>query len=237
VQKLIANSDHKNVLRGQTGSSLILLILVTAIAMFIGQMEILQRQMELNKETSAAAAQESRYHLVSFLDNSLGQEMALRNSRYSINALLKQCLTGKPTPCDERQSYDMVLVSPTPPLVFQGGAWPDIPAGVPFLAGGLATNKLFFTPSGGRCPSPGLTNPTPGCPLQAIIQFKPVCGGTVNGPELTVAGGGPCASGATGFDITVGVGKLYGTELVYHQKTSSGGDAKVYRFSSLILKY
>ncbi len=224
-------------LYGRQGSSLILMVLTIAVGMFIGQMIVMARELEVLKEANVAASQETRFHLVSFLDSALGQEMALRNSRYSVNALLRRCLTGVPTPCDERQSYDMVLISPTPPMVYQGGAWPELPAGVPMIAGGLDSNKLFFTPTGGRCFDTTLTAPTEACPLQAIIQFKPICGGTLSSPELTVPEGGNCLKGATGFDITIGVGKLLGNQLVYHQKTDSGGDAKIYRFSALILKY
>lgn len=229
-------TTFENRFKDQSGSSLILMVLITAVALFIAQMAIVTRQLEQNKRTQENMAQETRLQLVSFLDTALGQEMTLRNSRYSINAELKRCLTGAPNPCDEATSYDMVFASPTPPLVFQGGTWPDMPDGVPLLAGGLNTNKLFFTPTGAHCPDTTLTEANESCPLQAIIQFKPLCGGDINNPEISVGGPKPCTGGATGFDITVGVGKFLGNSLVYHQRTTSGGDAKVYRFSALILK-
>jgi hypothetical protein len=212
------------------------MVLLIALLMFIGQSNLMMQQLQLQREARSAAADETRYNLVSFLDSTIGQEMTLRNSRYSINNQLKQCLTGTPTPCDERVMYDMILASPTPPVVFQGGTWPEMAAGVPMLAGGLKTNKLFYTPTGAHCPDPTATEATSACPLQAIIQFRPLCGGNINAPDFKIVGGALCAGPATGFDVIVGVGKLLGSNVVYHQKTTSGGDAKIYRFSALIMK-
>ncbi len=225
----------KNILN-QKGSSLILLVMVISVVMFTFQVTIAARQLKNAEQARDATAQEVRYQMLSFLDSTLGQEMTLRNSRYSINEALIRCLSGSPSPCDEREDYDMVLASPTPPLVFQGGAWPEMPAGVPLLAGGLNTNKLFYTPTGGRCPTVGLEEVNTLCPLQAIIQFRPICGGTATAPELSTPGGGPCTGPATGIDVTIGVGKHLAGRLVYHKRTNSGGDAKVYRFSALLLK-
>lgn len=220
----------------QRGSSLILMVMVVSIVMFAFQVTIAARQLKNAEQARDATAQEIRYQLLAFLDSTLGQEMTLRNSRYSINADLIRCLSASPSPCDEREDYEMVLASPTPPLVFQGGAWPQMPAGVPLLAGGLNTNKLFYTATGGRCPVVGLETVNDLCPLQAIIQFRPICGGRPEAPEPTIPGGGPCSGPATGIDVTIGVGKHLGGKLVYHKRTSSGGDAKIYRFSSLLLQ-
>lgn len=230
------NERKFSLLRKDEGSSFLIMIMVTAALMFTIQMVMIARQMEIWKLGRDSSAQESRFQILAFLDSTLGQEMTLRNSRFSINSELKRCLTGTPSPCDERESYDMILASPTPPLVFQGGTWPDIPADVPWLAGGLLTNKLFYTPTGGRCPIQNITDVNETCPLQAIIQFKPLCGGTKEVPDISTPGGGVCTGPATGFDITIGVGKLLGTQLVYRQRTAMGGDAKTYRFTAMILR-
>ena len=223
-------------LNNAKGSALLISLFILSAIIFILQMNSSMDQLAQNKNALKASAQESRLHMVAFFETTLGDEMSLRNSRFSINAKLKECLTGIPVPCDERESYDMVLVSPTPPLAFQGGTWPTLPSEIPILSGGLTANKIFYTPTGGRCPHTALTSATEVCPLQAIVQFKPLCGGTMSNPELSAPTGNICPGGAKGFDITIGVGKLVGSSLSYKQKTGPGGDASTFRFSSMILK-
>lgn len=169
------------------------------------------------------------------LETLLADELALRNSRFTTNHNLYRCLFANPTPCDQSQSYDLLLYTPNPPLLFSG-IWPNPPAAMGKLAGGLSTNKVFYTKSSSRCPD-SVTTADTSCPLQAIVQFKPLCGGTPSAPaplmefnakEESVPATS-CHGRATGFDISIGVGVFRNGSLIYKNDTSKSGDTRIYR--------
>lgn len=191
----------------------------------------------MQKSWMASTTFANKHQLVYVLGDDLAQGISLQFSRYATNSALERCLKGLPTPCDETQTYEMVLYAPIGQQSFQGGTWPAAPVGALLLAGGRTTNTALFKGTGARCPNPTQTIADDFCPLQPLIQFKPLCGGTVSSPNLTVAGGGPCTGPATGFDITVGVARYFGGNLIFHNNTSPGGDAQVYRFPATILNH
>lgn len=222
-------------MKNQNGSSLLIFVLgVLAISLII-EGSILTQHLNLQKNYVASLTVENRNHLVYNLGEYLSQDIALRFSRYSSNSELEQCLKGLPQPCDESQVYDMVLYAPIMQQSFQGGIWPDPPTGALLLAGGMNKNLALYLSTGSRCPLGDKTSADNFCPLQGVIQFKPLCGGTADVPEISVAGGKPCLKGANGFDITIGVARFFNNNLIYHKNTSAGGDARTYRFSARTL--
>lgn len=211
-------------LKCQKGSVLMMTLIIGIIA-FIGALFIMQRQLSSMKFERQGQVFEARMYLLNQLSDLLIQEITIRNSRFSTNAQLHQCITGIPTPCDENQRYDMILYAPNPPVSYQGGPWPAPPVGITPVAGGLTGNKLFFTPSGGRCFNGGaLTEPNSACPIQAIVQFRPLCGGT---PDIPAPG--PCTGAAYGFEVFAGVGIYFNGYFSYQQKEM---DQVVFRFNS-----
>ncbi len=222
--------DCRYNLKNQRGSSLLILVLgVVAICLII-EGSLLTQHINLQKNYVASLTVENRNHLVYNLGEYLSQDIALRFSRYSNNIELEQCLKGIPQPCDESKVYDMVLYAPIMQQSFQGGIWPDPPVGALLIAGGLQKNLALYQTTGARCPLGDKTKADQFCSLQGIVQFKPLCGGTSEVPEISVAGGKVCAAGATGFDITIGVARFLNDSLIYHKNTSAGGDARTYRF-------
>lgn len=143
---------------------------------------------------------------------------------------------GDSNPCDEQILYEMVLYSPTPPVSYGGGSWPVAPAGITALAGGLTSNKIVYNSYGGRCDVLGIVEPSERCPVQAIIQFRPLCGGTLAIPDFSVAGGAPCTGPANGFEFVVGIGLLNNHDLVYKNDTTQNGYSRLYRIPASILR-
>lgn len=224
----------KKNMKNQNGSSLLMIVLAMTFVSLIIEGSILTQHVNLRKSYLNTLTVENKNHLVYNLGEYLSQDIALRFSRYSSNTELEKCLKGFPEPCDERKVYDMVLYSPIMQQSFQGGAWPDPPEGALLLAGGLENNLALYRPTGARCPKNNLTNADDFCSLQGVVQFKPLCGGTSEVPDLSVAGGKVCTGGAKGFDITIGVAKFMNNTLIYHKNTQAGGDARIYRFPAKI---
>ena len=220
----------------QKGMSLLLILMIIATVSLLAQMNLVLKSLNLQADWKNSTTFTNKNSLVFALAEQLSSEIPLQFSRYSINANLENCLKGINTPCDERTSYDMVLFAPVEQQSFQGGLWPDAPPGVLLLAGGKTISPVLYRFSGARCPYPTQAEANDFCPLQAIIQFKPLCGGTNDIPNLSVPGGGVCTGPATGFDITVGVARFMNGRLVYHENIKPGGDAQVFRFSSNALR-
>lgn len=217
----------------QKGFSVLPFILVMSVVLFIGQQFIMMDQQNTYKNLLYSQSVEAQKNLLNYLEEMVSNELALRNSRFSTNSELSRCLSGLPSPCDETITYDMVLYSPNPPVLYAGGAWPLPPSGISKIAGGLTSNKIVYTRAGGTCPS-SFSEPNNACPLQAIIRFKPLCGGTPIAPQLR-ATPGLCTGAATGFDISIGVGILKGADLVYQNNSTSYGDTRVFRIKSASL--
>lgn len=223
-------------IRSRRGASVLVLVMAFGLAILIGQTYMLARQIQGYKETQRTNLSAARIHLLSMLDQMLAQQITIRNSRFGTNSELARCLTGTPSPCDERISYDMILYAPNPPVIYQGGAWPAPIAGLTTTAGGLNSNKILFNAAGGRCDSRGTNEPSESCPMQAIIQFRPLCGGSVSIPDFQGTSGSICGAAANGFEFTIGVGIISNGNFVYHADTSQNGDAKVYRMSATVLQ-
>ena len=216
------------------GSALLIFIMIFGLTVFIGQLFMLDQQLNGLKNIKVAQIKEGRSTMLSVLDDLLAQEITVRNSRFNVNTSLIQCLTANPSPCDERISYDMVLFAPNPPVSYAGGPWPAPPAGITRLAGGLNGNKIVYNAAGGRCDTLGITEPSAGCPIQAIVQFRPLCGGNFSIPQISVAGGAVCLGPAKGFQITVGVGVFLNNQLIFHNSTAQDGDARMYQISAAL---
>ncbi|HPI40144.1 MAG TPA: hypothetical protein PLJ21_05025, partial [Pseudobdellovibrionaceae bacterium] len=86
----------------------------------------------------------------------------------------------------------------------------------------------------GRCDVLGEFEMSERCPLQAIIRFRPLCGGTVAIPTLS---GLPCTGPVTGIEIIAGVAILMNGQFVYHQKTDQDRDSILMRVSSNLFNY
>lgn len=178
---------------------------------------------------------DSRNQLLSQLEELIESELTIRNSRFDINTKLSECLTGVPQPCDETIFYDMVLYPPTPPFIYEGGGWPAAPNNFLPVAGGLNSNKVLYDRYGTRCKVVNLSDPNMTCPVQAIIRFKPLCGGTNDVPDFSVPGGALCPGPAKGIEIYIGIGVVFNNMFSYKFNTSaSGGDTRVYRYNSKI---
>lgn len=215
-------------LKNNSGTSTLIFLFVVSTLVFIGQTFIFMDQQNVFQYLIDTQNTEAKLSLLGSIETLVADELALRNSRFDSNVNFRRCLFGTPTPCDETETYDMILFSPNPPILYSGGAWPSPPAGMSIIAGGLVTNPIFYTRSAGICPPPAPTGPTALCPLQAIIRFKPLCGGTVSEPS-SQAVPGPCAGPATGFDITIGVGVFWRGQLKFKNDITFKGDARVYR--------
>jgi len=228
----------------QKGMSLLLILTIIAIVSLLAQFNLVSKSLDLQKDWINSSTFTNKNSLVFSLAEDLSNEIALQFSRYDLNSNLEKCLKGNavgqagfPFGCDERVSYDMVLFAPIEQQSFIGGDWPPAPLGALFLAGGKTSNIVLYRSSGSRCPITTLTAADDFCPLQPIVKFKPICGGSNDIPNLTIPGGGPCgATPATGFDITIGVARYMNGVLIYHENTKPGGDAQVFRFSSNILR-
>lgn len=217
--------------KNKKGVSVLPFILIMSIVLFIGQQFLMMDQQNTFKNILTTQSVESQKALLSNLEDLVADELALRNSRFSINTNYYRCLYASPSPCDETQSYDIILYSPNPPVTYAGGAWPTPPNGISKIAGGLNINKVVYTRAAGIC---NQSEPNQGCPIQAIIQFKPLCGGTPSDPT-TQATPGPCPGRANGFDVSIGVGVYKNNELVYKNDTSANGDTRVYRIKATSL--
>jgi len=225
----------------QKGASLLLILTIIAFVSLLAQFNLVSKSLDLQKDWINSTTFTNKNTLVFSLAEDLSNEISLQFSRYKVNSALENCLKGNGdgtgSPCDESVSYDMVLFAPIEQQSFIGGEWPNAPSGALFLAGGKTSNLVLYRSSGSRCPIPSLTAANDFCPLQPIIRFKPLCGGTNDIPNLTIPGGGPCGTKpATGFDITIGVARYMNGTLIYHENIKPGGDAQVFRFSANILR-
>lgn len=224
---------RSNLFLNNDGFGILPFILIISLVLFIGQQFMMMDQQNTFKGLLYTQNIEAQKSLIANLETLVADELALRNSRFSINYDYFRCLYANPSACDETQYYDMVLFSPNPPITYGGGAWPTAPAGISMIAGGLNANKILYTRAAGICnPPPG--EPNNGCPLQAIIRFKPLCGGTPDNPQPQ-ATPGPCPGRATGLDISIGVGVYKNGQFTYRNDTSIYGDTKLYRIKSMSL--
>lgn len=226
----ITKVNHYKILKSNRGASILFIIVLFALGIFIGQQFILKKHLDSLKSIRYNQIREARISLLKSLEEIITNESGLQNSRFSINSSLEQCITGVPAPCDERVLYEMVLFTPNPPVTFTGLPWPAAPAGIDRLAGGLTSNKVVYNTAGGRCDSFGIFDLTVHCPIQAIIQFRPLCAGTTSIPQLS-ATPGLCSGPANGFEFTAGIGILMNDQFVYHQRTGQDGDAVLLRVS------
>ncbi len=220
------------ILKQNRGASVLFVIVLFSIAIFIGQNFVLMSHFNNIKSLKYIQIREARISLLNTLEELLSNDMTLQNSRFNTNAALEQCLSGNPTPCDERVTYEMILYSPNPPVTYLGGAWPAPPVAIDRLAGGLTTNKVVFNAAGGRCDILGVFDLTEMCPLQVIVQFKPLCGGDLVLPNFSVPGGALCLGPANGIEIIAGIAILMNGQFVYHQQTDQDGDSVLFRFSA-----
>lgn len=226
------------ILKQTKGASILLVVILFAIAIFIGQQFILVEHLNNLKVIKYTQIREMRMSVLSSIEELLSTELTLRNSRFSTNTQLESCLLGTSVPpCDESLLYDMILYSPNPPMIFSGGSWAAVPPPVSLsiVASGMAA-PTFLNLAGGPCDTPGLMNATERCPLQAIAQFRPLCGGSLSIPDYSVPGGAPCTGPANGIEVVVGIGILMNGQFVYHQKTDPDGDARLLRVSANLFR-
>jgi len=223
----------KNTFKNNQGVSVLPFIMVISIVLFTGQQFLMMDQQNVFKSLLTTQSLEAQKSLLANLEDLVADELALRNSRFSSNPVFFQCLFASPSPCDETVAYDIILYSPNPPVIYTGGTWPAPPAGISKIAGGLNSNKVLYTRAAGICPSTQ-SDPDPGCPLQAIIQIRPLCGGTPTAPQPQ-ATLGVCPGRATGFDITIGVGVYRNGSFSFKNNTSVYGDARLYRVKATSL--
>jgi hypothetical protein len=197
---------------------------------------LLSKALDLKADWKASLTFANKNQMIYTLAEDVANEVALRFSRYSSNAALQKCITAQPSPCNEANFYDMAMFAPIEQQSYQGGVWPDPPTGSLLLAGGLTTNVVLFRETGQRCPMPNLTTANEFCPLQAVIEFRPLCGGTKDTPEYLGLADSSCPGPALGFDIRVGVARYMNGVLVYHRNTDPGGDARIFRFTSSLFR-
>ncbi len=222
----------------RNGIGLLSFVLILSVVFFIGQQFVLMDQQNSFSILLQSQSLEAQKVILDNLETLLADELALRNSRFTTNHNLYRCLFANPTPCDQSQSYDLLLYTPNPPLLFSG-IWPNPPADMGKLAGGLSTNKVFYTKTSSRCPDTTTAADTT-CSLQAIVQFKPLCGGTPSAPvplmqfnnNQEYVPATDCPGRATGFDISIGVAIFRNGSLVYKHDTSKYGDTRIYRIKA-----
>lgn len=223
-------------IRSSAGASVLILVMAFGLSILVGQIYVLARQLQTYKESQRVNLSVARIQILSMLDQLVAQQITLRNSRFSSNSELARCLTANPSPCDERISYDMILYAPNPPVIYRGGPWPAPITGLTLTAGGLHSDKVLFNAAGGRCDSRGTNEPSESCPIQAIIQFRPLCGGSLEIPDFQAPAPNICPTVARGFEFTIGVGIISNGHFVYHADTGPNGDAKMYRISASVLQ-
>ncbi len=215
------------------GVSVLLVIIGLGLLAMIVQSNLVSEFLNLQKDWKNSTTFANKYHLLHSLSEDLAHGTPLQFSRYDINNSLRQCLTAQAS-CDETQFYEMALFAPILQQSFQGGLWPPAPFGAPLIAGGKNNYVTLYRSSGDRCPLQK-TAADSFCPLQAIVEFRPLCGGSIDFPAFNTPPG-PCTQPATGVEITIGVARLMNGRLVYRRNVDSGGDAKVYRFPASLLR-
>lgn len=227
-----------SIIQQRRGIGILSFVLILSVVFFIGQQFILMDQQNSFSIFLQSQSLEAQKTILDNLETLLADELALRNSRFTTNQPLYRCLFANPNPCDQSQSYDLLLYAPNPPIIFSG-IWPNPPIDMGKLAGGLTTHKVFYTKSSSRCPDTTTTADT-SCPLQAIVQFKPLCGGTPSAPvplmrvdsQNSFIPVTDCPGRATGFDISIGVAVFKNGSLIYKNDTSKYGDTRVYRIKA-----
>lgn len=238
VNKADESTFFFRLIQQRNGIGILSFVLILSVVFFIGQQFILMDQQNSFSILLQSQSLEAQKIILDNLETLLADELALRNSRFTTNQDLYRCLFANPNPCDQSQSYDLLLYAPNPPLIYSG-IWPNPPTDMGKLAGGLSTKKVFYTKSSSRCPDTTTTADTT-CPLQAIVQFKPLCGGTPAAPvplmevdsqnEFVLVT--DCPGRATGFDISIGVAIFRNGSLVYKHDTSKYGDTRIYRIKA-----
>lgn len=215
-------------MRGERGAGLIYVIVIIAGLGLVIQLFAVARMQNQMAETRRLQVREMKIHLLNSLLEIVRDELTLRNSRIDVNNIIVTCLGGG-AGCDEREAYDFVIFSPTPPYIFTG-AWPGPPSGLRALVGGFVSNKQFYNVGGGRCLEP-VTDMTTSCPLQAIGRIRPLCGGTLDSPDISVPGGALCAGPANGFEVIVGVASYWDGHTYFNPDFVSG-DQRSFRVSA-----
>lgn len=225
--------ERGRAVRGERGAALIYVIAVIASLAVVIQLFAVGRMQTQIEETRRVQVREMKIHLLNSLFEIVREEMTLRNSRIDVNNIIVTCL-GSGGGCDERQTDDFVIYSPSPPYIFSG-EWPPPPTGLKALVGGMTGNKQFYNVGGGRCMEP-VTEMTTTCPLQAIGRIRPLCGGTLDAPALSTNGGDVCAGAANGFEIIVGVASYWNGQ-TYYNPDFVAGDQRMFRVSARTFLY
>ncbi|MCM2279387.1 MAG: hypothetical protein NDJ89_15030 [Oligoflexia bacterium] len=202
----------------ERGSIAVLLVLILMLVLFSTQellsgLFLVQQNGQLLAQSTIAKRQ-----LLSDLSELVQLPMTLRNSRFTINGPLRDCLSATPASCSEMASYDFFVYPPAPILTFTG-AWIDPPASMQPVAGGRTAGKVFYNRAGGRCP-PSVTSLDARCNFQVFARFVPLCGGTTVSPDFSVPGGAPCTSTAKGFRVTLGVVSLFNNRIESHNEAT-----------------
>lgn len=222
-----------NQIKNQKGFSILLFLMVLGFVALLFQSSLVTEALTAQKGWLDSITFTNKHQLVNILSDNLAEGISLQFSRYQSNSDLERCLKGQPTPCDEAQTYDMVLYAPIGQQSFQGGLWPPAPAGALLLAGKRTTDVALFRATGSRCPNSLQTTADVVCPLQALIEFRPLCGGTLDVPTYS---GAACTGPANGFDIIIGVARFMNGTLIYHKNTQPGGDAQMFRISASVFR-
>ncbi len=220
-----------NFLRNSRGMSLLPFLFAFSVVIILGQQFIVMNQTNNYKNLLKTQMLEAQKILLNHITELVEDEVALRNSRFESNSSLYQCLFADPAPCDENQTYDMILYAPNPPITYAGGKWEAPPLGMAKVAGGLDLEKIFYTRSAGLCAGSSITNINNACPLQAIVRFRPLCGGSTNSP-LPQSPQGVCPGRATGIDIIIGIGIFKDGEFKFSGDITNYGDTKIYRIKA-----
>lgn len=190
---------------------MVLVVLMASQSYLLGLFRVTQKT-QLSSELYVG-----KKHLLRELEWLMNQPVTLKNSRFDVNAALRDCLSDPPVNCDETETYDLVVFPPTPIVTFTG-TWPTVPSDFNPVTGGMSANVVYYKASGRRClPSEG--GPSAHCPIQAFSQFQPLCGGSVDSPVISVAGGAVCTTPATGFVVTTGTRTFSNGTLMENQES------------------
>lgn len=235
-EELMRHPSTKSLLASNKGTALLVMLMLILVVVLGGMETVFFHHLKQTKDSLRQGVKEGRIWLLQSMELAGSTDLSLRNSRFAINSYLRRCLTADPSPCDEREYYDLALFPAAPVVTYFGGPYPDAPTALQPLAGALTPDNgmpmVFYTASGRRCTEASLREPTLLCPLQGVARFKPLCGGDLTVPDVLAPGGAACAGPATGFEIHVGVGALINNNFVYKADSSSGGDTRVFRYSA-----
>lgn len=221
----------KKLLLDTQGAGAILVALLMGVLSLMAMQYLTSQSIITQKASEQSYVYEGKKYLLHMLSELVGELTAIQNSRFAVNQALRDCMLGTAGACDERIRYDLIIFPPAPIIPF-AGIWGDPPAALsPVIGGNPATGgtsgvSVFYTSAGERCPT-STTEMSIGCPLQAMAQFRPLCGGTQDIPAWSVAGGAACTNPARGFIFYTGVRSYYHGRIVF-----SGTDENEIQVSS-----